>query len=144
MTIESDLLSQTNDLLEKLARLNSNVKFYTQVHLLQENYNALEENFKSLQNNINSSTCNAQCEDLNSRKEPNSVDDFLVQLLLSKSKSNPPPTVSQDVVLNPPAPYVNDYQSSLLKEASAPPLEASAPPLEASAPPLYTSPYAPR
>jgi hypothetical protein len=131
----SALLSQTNELLEKLARLNSNVELYTQIHSLQENFNALEKNYNSLQNNIKTSTCNAQCKDLNARKEPNSVDDFLVQLLLSKYKSNPPPTVPQDVVLKPSAPGVNDYQSSVLKEASTPPLEASAPPLEASAPP---------
>jgi DNA mismatch repair ATPase MutS len=133
----SALLSQTNDLLEKLARLNSNVELYTQVHSLQQNFNSLEENYNSLQNNIKTSTCNAQCNDLNARNEPNSVEDFLVQLLLSKYKSNPPSTVPQDVVLKsaPPIP-INDYQSSLLEQASAPPLEASVPQLEASAPPL--------
>jgi hypothetical protein len=38
----SALLSQTNDLLEKLARINSNVELYTQVHSLQQNFNYLE------------------------------------------------------------------------------------------------------
>jgi hypothetical protein len=120
----SALLSQTNDLLEKLARINSNVELYTQVHSLQQNFNYLEKKYNSLQNNIKTSTCNAQCNDLNARNEPNSVEDLLVQLLLSKSKSNPPPpTVPQDVVLKsaPPIP-INDYQSSLLEQASAPPL----------------------
>lgn len=112
----SALLSQTNELLANLVRLNSNVELYTQVHSLQKKLNALEENYKSLQNNINSSICNAQCEDLNARRDPNSVDDFLLQLLLSKSKSNPPPTVPEDASLLIPAQFVND------ERASAPPL----------------------
>jgi hypothetical protein len=123
------LLSQINELLENLARLNSNVDLYTQVHSLQENFNALEEKYNSLQNNIKTSTCNTQCENLNTTSESNSVEDFLAQLLLSKSKFNPPPTAPQDVVLRPAAQY---YQSSVLNQASAPPLEV---PLEASAPP---------
>jgi hypothetical protein len=120
----SALLSQTNELLEKLARLNSNVELYRQVHSLEEDLNALEKKYESLQNNIKTSTCNAQCENLNKTSESNSVEDFLVQLLLSKSKSNPPPpTVPQDVVLKPapPIPINDDYQSSLLNQASAPP-----------------------
>jgi hypothetical protein len=112
----SGLLSQTNELLANLVRLNSNVELFTQVHSLQKKLNALEENYKSLQNNINSSICNAQCEDLNARRDPNSVDDFLLQLLLSKSKSNPPPTVPEDASLLVPAQFVND------ERASAPPL----------------------
>lgn len=135
----SKLLSQTNELREKLARLKSNVELYKQVRLLQENFNALEENYNSLQDNIKTSTCNTQCNGLNTTSESSSVEQFLAQLLLSKYKSNPPPTVPQDVVL--PAPNVNNYQSSVLNQASAPPLEtlplyqASAPPLKASAPP---------
>lgn len=115
----SALLLQTNELLENLARLNSNVELYTQVHSLQQNLNALEENYNSLQNNIKTSICNTQCKDLNTRRDPNSVDDFLVQLLLSKSNPPPPAVPQEDVIL--PAPDINDYQSSLLKEASAPP-----------------------
>jgi hypothetical protein len=132
MTFESDLLSQTNVILANLAGLNSNVELYTQIHSLQQNVNALEENYNSLQNNIETSTCNAQCENLNTTKESNNVENFLMELLLSKSKFNPPPTAPQDVILR--APYINDYHSSLLNnKASAPPLdEASAP----SAPPL--------
>ena len=127
----SKLLSQTNELREKLARLKSNVELYKQVRLLQENFNALEENYNSLQDNIKTSTCNTQCNGLNATSESSSVEGFLALLLLSKYKSNPPPTVPQDVVL--PAPNVNNYQSSVLNQASAPPLEV---PLEASAPPL--------
>jgi hypothetical protein len=136
MTFESDLLSQTNVILANLAGLNSNVELYTQIHSLQQNVNALEENYNSLQNNIETSTCNAQCENLNTTKESNNVENFLMELLLSKSKFNPPPTAPQDVILRPAAPYINDYHSSLLNnKASAPPLdEASAP--QASAPPL--------
>jgi hypothetical protein len=116
----SELLSQTNELLENLARINSNVELYRQVHSLQQNFNALEKNYNSLQDNIKTSTCNTQCNDLNSTSESNGVEQFLAQLLLSKYKSNPPPTVPQDVVL--PTPNVNDYQSSVLNQASAPPL----------------------
>lgn len=130
----SKLLSQTNELREKLARLNSNVEIYKQVRLLQQNFNSLEKNYNnSLQDNIKTSICNAQCNDLNATSEPHGVEQFLAQLLLSKYKSNPPPTVPQDVVL--PAPNVNNYQSSVLKEASAPPLE-TLPLYQASAPPL--------
>lgn len=84
----SALLSQTNELITNLARLNSNVELYTQVHSLQKNFNTLEEKYKSLQNNINTSTCNAQCEKLNETEEKGSIDEFLVNLLLLKSKSN--------------------------------------------------------
>lgn len=128
----SELLSQINELLKKLARLNSNMELYRQVYSLQQNLNSLEEKYESFQNNIKTSTCNTQCKNVNTTSELNSVDKFLMELLLSKTKNNPPPTVPQDVVLKPSAPNVNDYQSSVLKEASAPPLEA---PLEASAPP---------
>ncbi len=90
----SALLSQTNELLTDLTRLNSNVELYTQVDSLQKNFNSLEEKYKSVQNNINTSICNSQCENLNATKDPNSVDDFLIQLLLSRSKSNTPPQAS--------------------------------------------------
>ena len=109
----SVLLSRTNELLTNLARLNSNMELYTQVHSLQKNFNALEENYKSLQNNIKTSTCNAQCENLNATRDPNSVDDFLIQLLL-KSKSNPPPTVPEDAGFARPFVVEN-------AQASAPP-----------------------
>ena len=108
----SALLSQINELLENFARLNSNVELYTQVHLLQQKFNTLEENYNSLQNNIKTSTCNAQCENLNATSESNSVDDFLVQLLLSKSKYNPPPAVPQDV---------GGFDRPFFVQASAPP-----------------------
>jgi len=115
----SELLSQINELLEKLARLNSNVELYRQVRSLEEDLNALEQKYESFQNNIKTSTCNAQCKKLNKIIETNSVEEFLVQLL-SKSKSNPPPpTVPQDVKPAPPIP-INNYQSSLLIQASAP------------------------
>jgi hypothetical protein len=116
----SELLSQINELLEKLARLNSNVELYRQVRSLEEDLNALEQKYESFQNNIKTSTCNAQCKKLNKTIETNSVEEFLVQLLLSKSKSNPPPpTVPQDVKPAPPIP-ITDYQSSFLTQASAP------------------------
>ena len=83
----SKLLSQTNELLKKLARLKSNVELYKQVRLLQENFNALEENYNSLQDNIKTSTCNTQCNGLNATSESSSVEGFLALLLLSKYKS---------------------------------------------------------
>jgi hypothetical protein len=122
----SALLSKTNELLADLARLNSNVELYTQVHSLQQNFNSLEEKYNSFQNNIKNSKCKSQCKNLNATSESNGVEGFLAQLLLSKS--NPPPTVLKDAAPLP----VNDYQASVLNGASAPPLE---PPLEASAPP---------
>jgi hypothetical protein len=89
----SKLLSKTNEILTSLTRLNSNVQLYSHVHSLQQNLNTLEENFKSLQSNVTTSTCNSQCKALNSIIDPNGVDDFLIQLLLSKSKINSGPVV---------------------------------------------------
>ena len=87
----SKLLSQTNELLEKLAHLNSNVELHRQVDLLQQNFDSLEKKYKLL---IKTSTCNAQCDNLNTKSDENSVDNFLMKLLLLKSESTlPPPTL---------------------------------------------------
>jgi NAD-dependent SIR2 family protein deacetylase len=93
-TPSSALAVKTNDLIEKLARLNSNVQLYTQVHSLQQNLNSLEDNYKSLQNDIQTATCNANCKTLNETRDPNSIDDFLIQLLLSKPNSSSTSTAS--------------------------------------------------
>ena len=61
----SQLLSQSNELLANLARLNSNVQLYKQVRLLQENTNGLEKKYESLKKDIKTSTCNSQCKKLN-------------------------------------------------------------------------------
>lgn len=87
-TSASALAVKTNDLIEKLARLNSNVQLYTQVHSLQQHLNTLEDNYKSLQKDIQTATCNANCKTLNETRDPNSIDDFLIQLLLSKPNSS--------------------------------------------------------
>jgi hypothetical protein len=124
MTIESDLLSQINKLLANLANLNSSVELYTQVRSLEKDLNTLEKKYESL---IKTSTCNAQCKKINKTSESNSVDDFLVQLLLSKSKYNHPPMVPQDVGFTRPLFVVNPQASAppaLEKEASAPPAES--------------------
>ena len=124
----SKLLSQTNEVLTNLTRLNSNVQLYTQVDSLQKNLIALEENYKSLQNTIKTSTCNAQCEDLNTTRDPNSVDDFLIQLLLSRSKANSP----ENTVFTG-AKFVYDNQPSappFFEEEEEEQLSASAPPEE--------------
>lgn len=105
----SNLLSQTDDILRNIARLNSNVELYSQLHSLQNNLNTLEENFKSSQDNIKTSTCNSQCATLNSKIEPNGVDDFLIQLLLSKPGSSN--TVSEKAPLNSPL-FINDDRAS--------------------------------
>ena len=84
----SALAVKTNDLIEKLARLNSNVQLYTQVHSLQQNLNSLEDKYKLLQKDIQTATCNANCKTLNETMETNSIDDFLIQLLLSKTNSS--------------------------------------------------------
>jgi hypothetical protein len=90
----SALAAKTNDLIEKLARLNSNVGLYRQVHSLQQNLNSLEDNYKSLQKDIQTATCNANCKTLNETRDPNSIDDFLIQLLLSKPNSSSASTAS--------------------------------------------------
>jgi hypothetical protein len=99
-TSASALAVKTNDLIEKLARLNSNVQLYTQVHSLQQNLNTLEETYKSLQKDIQTATCNANCKTLNETRDPNSIDDFLIQLLLSKPNSS---SASTGGVLTPSA-----------------------------------------
>ena len=85
----SKLLSQTNQLLKNLEDLNLNVELYAQVHSLQENLTTLEENYNLLQKNLKTLECNTQCNNLNTTKDPKSIDDLLIQLLLF-SKSNSP------------------------------------------------------
>jgi hypothetical protein len=109
-TSTSALEVKTNDLIEKLARLNSNVQLYTQVHSLQQNLNTLEDNYKSLQKDIQTATCNANCKTLNETRDPNSIDDFLIQLLLSKPNSSSASTASATSI------------GALTPSASAPPL----------------------
>lgn len=92
MSSASKLLSQTNEIIKNLERLKSNVDLYKEVHSLQENLNTLEETYNSLQHNLKTSECIAQCDNLNATKDPNSIDDFLINLLLFKSKSNSPIT----------------------------------------------------
>jgi hypothetical protein len=92
MSSASKLLSQTNEIIKNLERLKSNVDLYEEVHSLQKNLNTLEETYNSLQNNLKTSECNAQCESLNTTKDPHSIDDFLINLLLLKSKSKSPIT----------------------------------------------------
>ena len=115
----SELAIKTNDLIKKIARLNSNVQLYTQLHSLQQNLNSLEGNYKSLQKDIQSATCNASCKTLNETRDPNSIDDFLIQLLLSKSNSNASAAF-------PSSTFAGQGQ------ATAPPFEeqATAPPFE--------------
>jgi hypothetical protein len=109
-TSTSALEVKTNDLIEKLARLNSNVQLYTQVHSLQQNLNTLEDNYKSLQKDIQTATCNANCKTLNETRDPNSIDEFLIQLLLSKPNSSSASTASATSI------------GALTPSASAPPL----------------------
>lgn len=118
----SKLLKKTNEISATLKRLNSDVQLYNQVQSLQKNANGLEKKYESFKENIKTSTCNNQCKKLNETKDPNSIDDFLINLILSKY--NPPATV-------PPA-TTSGISTPLLStsnQASAPPLEASAPPL---------------
>jgi len=105
-TSASALAVKTNDLIEKLARLNSNVQLYTQVHSLQQNLNSLEENYRSLQKDIQTATCNANCKTLNETMDTNSIDDFLIRLLLLKPNSSSASTASATSIgaLAPSAP----------------------------------------
>ena len=104
-TSASDLMMKTNKLIEELSRLNSNVQLYAQVRSLQEELHLLQENYQSLQKNRKTATCNANCKILNETKEPNSIDDFLIQLLLSKSDYSPPP-----FAFAPSAPPLNEEE----------------------------------
>lgn len=99
----SKLLSQTNELLANITLLNSNVQLYRQVRSLEEDLNALEKMYESL---IKTSTCNAQCEKLNTKSDENSVDNFLMGLLLSKSNSTLPsaPLLVEEISTSPNPP----------------------------------------
>lgn len=101
----TSLLSQTNEIIANLAVLNSNVTLYEKVNSLQEDLNSLEEKYNSLETNKKNLKCKTQCKNLNKSKDQNSVDEFLIQLLLSKSTSNPPPTVLDNV---PSAPLLEE------------------------------------
>lgn len=127
MSSASDLLSQINELLKKLADLNSNVEIYRQVRSLKEDLNALEQKYESFQNNIKTSTCNAQCKNLETI-ESNNLEDLLVQLLLSKSKHdfNPPQDVGgfdKPFLVNAPqasAPPASELPASELPASKLP------------------------
>lgn len=129
----SNLLEKTNEINTMLKRLNSNVQLYNQVQSLQKNVNGLEKKYESFKEDIKTSTCNDQCKNLNETKDPNSIDDFLINLILSKY--NPPATAPLTTTSEISAPFLltNNQASAPPFEASA---EASAPPFEASAPPL--------
>ena len=103
----SELLSKINKLIANITRLKTNANIYTRILLLKEKVNTLEEEINDLKKNaINSnSKCTTQCEDLNKMINSGSVDDFLIQLLLSTKNSAEPSAAPQ-----------------LLPSASAPPL----------------------
>ena len=122
----SNLLEKTNEISKMLKRLNSNVQLYNQVQSLQTSVNGLEEKYKSLKENIKTSICNDQCEKLNETKDSNSIDDFLINLILSKY--NPPATASSVTTTGISTPFLLTNN-----QASAPPLEEV---VEVSAPPL--------
>jgi hypothetical protein len=115
----SELLSKANELSTQLKRLKSTVQLYTQVTSLKTNLDDLEKKYESSQSNAQ---CKKQCNKLN-KKDSNSVDEFLIHLLL---KANSSPMVPENALV-PPAQFVEDDRGS------APPLfeqeEASAPPL---------------
>lgn len=108
----SNLLKKANETSTMLKRLNSNIKLYNRVQSLEKNLNSLEEKYKSLK----ISTCNEQCNKLNETKDDGSIDDFFINLILSKYNPSTTPLPSA-----PP-----------FEETSAPPFEEAAP----SAPPF--------
>ena len=81
---------------------------YRKVQKLQDRMNKIKNTLEALEAFKNDAKCNKQCESIRSTKDNNSVDEFLLDLIL---KSAAP------------------LKSSLL-EPSAPPLDPSAPPLE--------------
>lgn len=114
----SNLLTKTNEISKILKHLNSNVQLYTQVQSLQKNFNSLEETYKSLKENVKTSTCNEQCKNLNETKEPSSIDEFLINLILSKHNPSPA-TVPSEVTTSNSTPFF-----ATNSEASAPPLDS--------------------
>ena len=116
------ILAKLANLRERQKRIESDIQrfglinitdeaIYRKVQKLQDRMNKIKNTLEAFKNN---SKCNEQCESIRSTKDNNSVDEFLLDLILKSAAPSKP---------------------SFL-EPSAPPLEASAPPLEASAPPL--------
>lgn len=135
-TSASKLLSQINELLVNIALLNEDAELYSKIHLLNEKFYALEKNYNSL---IETSTCNAQCENLNTTSDQNSVERFLAEILLSGSNPNPPLTPQI-----PSAPPEEPSEQPLIPSGqplipSAPPEEPSGQPIKPSAPPIKPS-----
>jgi hypothetical protein len=114
-------VSQTNELLANLTRLKKNVDIYTKVRLLKEKVNALEENYNDLKNNAINSRCTTQCQDLNKMMYPNSVDNFLIQLLLSSKSSAPQLLPSAPPLAEIEADDANESNANAILYPSAPP-----------------------
>jgi predicted nuclease with TOPRIM domain len=113
----SNLLKKTNEINTMLKRLNSNVQLYNQVQSLQKNVNDLEERCKSLNENIKTSICKDQCKKLNETKDPNSIDEFLIHLILSKDNAASIPETTTTPGTSTPF-----FVTASNNQASAPPL----------------------
>ena len=115
-----------NEILKQLEGLESNVALYKNVISMGKNVADFQKNVEEMKKNAK---CSKNCKDLK-KIDPNSVDDFLIQLLLSTSSASPPPNI-EDIykIAKPSAPP--------LEEPLEEPIEKPPAPLEPSAPPLY-------
>ena len=116
-----------NEILKQIEGLESNVALYKNVISMGKNVADFQKNVEELQKNAK---CKKNCKGLK-KVDPNSVDDFLIQLLLSTSSATSPPES---------APSIEDIYK--IAKPSAPPLEETIEepiekPLEPSAPSLY-------
>jgi len=80
---------------------------YRKVQKLQDRMNRIKNTLEALEAFKNDAKCNEQCESIRSTKDNNTVDEFLLDLVLKSATPFKP----------------------LFLEPSAPPLEPSAPPL---------------
>ena len=113
-----------NEILKQLEGLESNVSLYKNVISMGKNVADFQKNVEEMKKNAK---CSKNCKGLK-KVDPNSVDDFLIQLLLSTSSaaSSPPPSI-EDIykIAKPSAPPLEEP----LEEPIEKPLEPSAPPL---------------
>ena len=88
-TSAPELLKKTNDILENLKKLESNVSLFNQLQVLEQNLNKTKQDFDSFKDNIDTTKCNAQCKAINKEDEQNTVDVFLNSLQPTHFGSTP-------------------------------------------------------
>jgi 5-methylcytosine-specific restriction endonuclease McrBC GTP-binding regulatory subunit McrB len=119
-----------NEILKQLEGLESNVALYKNVISMGKNVADFQKNVEEMQKNAK---CKKNCKGLK-KIDPNSVDDFLIQLLLSTSSATSPPESAPSIediykIAKPSAPPLEEPLEESLEKPPAP--------LEPSAPSLY-------